>query len=159
LFLDAQLQVLWFTPATRELFPLTAGDVGRPITDLVQRFEDRDFLKDACAVIETAEPREAEVRNREGRWFLRRIRPYTSADERITGRRVSCTDTRDGKQAEVALRASQERLQQILASAVDGVEVEVQSPVETAVRRAMERQLRAVESTLIQSRGGVLLGT
>src|SRR5262249_12803149 len=95
LVLDAQLRVCWFTPATRALFPLIAMDVGRPITDLAQRFEDAHFTRDVDAVIQTAEPREAEVRNGDGRWFSRCIRPYkgrNGAGEITTGAAITFLD-------------------------------------------------------------------
>ena len=38
LFLDAELRIRSFTPATRTLMRLTLGDIGRPITDFAQRF-------------------------------------------------------------------------------------------------------------------------
>src|SRR5262249_1388336 len=68
LFVDQELRVRWFTPAMRELFPLMPGDAGRRITDFVQRFDDAKFIVDVHTVMQKNEPREAEVRNVEGKW-------------------------------------------------------------------------------------------
>ena len=51
LFLDADLNIRFFTPAARSLFNVIASDVGRPLADLTRRFEDDDLLPDARAVL------------------------------------------------------------------------------------------------------------
>ncbi|WP_277184605.1 chemotaxis protein CheB [Caballeronia sp. BR00000012568055] len=106
LFLDEELRVRWFTPSIHELFPLRAGDVGRPITDFFPRFDDPEFIRDVRAVMQTDEPREAEVRNQEDKCFLRRIRPFMSRTEKNAGVAVNFTDISELKRAEQALRES-----------------------------------------------------
>src|SRR5581483_9395740 len=49
LFLDAEQNIRFFTPAAKLLFNIIASDVGRPLGDLTRRFEDRDLLPDARA--------------------------------------------------------------------------------------------------------------
>jgi two-component system CheB/CheR fusion protein len=107
LFLDEGLRVRWFTPAICELFPLTPNDVGRRITDFSQKFEDESFLRDVRTVMQTDQPREAEVRNVDAKWFLRRIRPYLA--QTAAGVAVTFTDISDRKRAEGVLRASAAR--------------------------------------------------
>jgi two-component system, chemotaxis family, CheB/CheR fusion protein len=89
LFLDKELRVRWFTPAVSEVFPLTPPDAGRPVTDLVQKFDDDNFVRDVRAVMKKGEPREAEVRGIESKWFIRRIRPYRSATEAAAGAAIT----------------------------------------------------------------------
>jgi two-component system, chemotaxis family, CheB/CheR fusion protein len=103
LFLDQELRVRWFTPAVSEVFPLTPTDAGRRVTDLVQKFDDDDFVRDVRAVMEKGEPREAEVRGIENKWFIRRIRPYRSATEAAAGVAITFADITEQKRAELAL--------------------------------------------------------
>jgi two-component system CheB/CheR fusion protein len=116
LFLDEELRVRWFTPAISELFPLAPTDVGRRITDFSQKFEDGNFVRHVHAVMQTDEPREAEVRNVEDRWFLRRIRPYLARTDTTAGVAVTFTDISERKRAEEVLRASEARQAVLRAS-------------------------------------------
>ena len=43
----------------------------------------------------------------DGRWYIRRITPYRTQDDRIEGVVVTFVDVSDLKQAEQALRASE----------------------------------------------------
>jgi hypothetical protein len=47
LFLDRELCIQRFRPATRRLFKVLPGDVGRPLADLAQKFTDADLADDA----------------------------------------------------------------------------------------------------------------
>ncbi len=51
LFLDADLHILFFTPAAKSLFDVTASDIGRPLVDLPRCLDDGDLLVDARAVL------------------------------------------------------------------------------------------------------------
>ena len=51
LFLDADYNIRFFTPAAKSLFNIIASDVGRPLGDLTRRFKDDDLLSDARAVL------------------------------------------------------------------------------------------------------------
>ncbi|WP_460986745.1 PAS domain-containing protein, partial [Staphylococcus aureus] len=45
-FLDAQLAIRSFTPATESIFSIRSNDIGRPITDLSVRIELPHFNED-----------------------------------------------------------------------------------------------------------------
>ena len=51
LFLDTALKIRFFTPAAKSFFGVTAVDIGRPVADLAQRFDDKTLLQDAHAVL------------------------------------------------------------------------------------------------------------
>lgn len=119
-YLDQGLRVRWFTPATAELFPLRASDIGRSITDFVQRFDDPDFLSDIRAILAGEELRETEVRNADGRWYSRRVQPHRSETGQLTGTVVNFTNITERKQAQTDLRDSEERLRHALGAAAMG---------------------------------------
>tara|TARA_R110002096_G_scaffold181342_3_gene358976 strand:- start:1144 stop:5658 length:4515 start_codon:yes stop_codon:yes gene_type:complete len=85
LFLDRQLSIMRFTPATRELFNVLVNDIGRPFGDITGKLDDPKLLKDAAMVLEDLTPVEVEVRSAEGRWYLRRILPYVTQAGKVDG--------------------------------------------------------------------------
>jgi PAS domain S-box-containing protein len=99
LFLDMNLCIKWFAPKTKELFSLLSTDVGRPIADFSRKFADENLLPDAEIVLKTLSPIEAEVSSEVGRWYMRRMLPYRTQDNRIAGVVVSFTDITDRKRA------------------------------------------------------------
>jgi two-component system, chemotaxis family, CheB/CheR fusion protein len=106
LFLDDRLDIQWFTPAITALLPLMPGDVGRRVTDLSARFDDPKFLDDARSVLSTREPREAELKSHDGRWYLRRARPYLTPAQTVAGVAITFTDITERRRAEQALHQS-----------------------------------------------------
>ena len=86
LFLDADLNIRFFTPAAKSLFNVIASDVGRPLADLTRRFEDDDLLPDARAVLASHAPVRREVKADDGSWFMRGMLPYRSDDRPSRGR-------------------------------------------------------------------------
>ena len=53
IFLDTRFNIRFFTPATKALFNVIPGDVGRPLADLKSLAADDAFLEDAQAVLKT----------------------------------------------------------------------------------------------------------
>lgn len=92
IFLDTDFKVRRFTPATRDLIRLIDSDIGRPLSDIAQRFIDDDLLVDAESVLEKLAPVESEVINGDHRSYIRRIVPYRTEDNRIEGVVITFTD-------------------------------------------------------------------
>jgi two-component system CheB/CheR fusion protein len=110
LFLDRQLRVARFTPAATEIFHLIDADVGRPITDLASRIPGLDLGAAVTEVIRDLVPHEETVRLGDGpTWYLMRILPYRATDGSVGGATLTFTDVTAIKQAEEALRQSEER--------------------------------------------------
>jgi two-component system CheB/CheR fusion protein len=99
LFLDTQLNIRFFTPATRSLFNIIPGDVGRPLTDLNSLAPDVNLAADAQAVLRTREPLEREIETSAGAWFVRRILPYWTDEHRVEGVVITFVDITQSKQA------------------------------------------------------------
>jgi two-component system, chemotaxis family, CheB/CheR fusion protein len=86
LFLDTDLNIRFFTPATKALFRVIASDVGRPLADLTSLAADSALLADAETVLRTRVPLEREIEARSGAWYIRR---YCRTGPRMAGLRAS----------------------------------------------------------------------
>jgi two-component system CheB/CheR fusion protein len=73
---DRERRVRRFTPRARKAFNLIAGDVGRAIDEIRPNIDAPELGAWIAEVIETAAMKEAEVRDRDGRWQRLQIRPY-----------------------------------------------------------------------------------
>ncbi len=106
LFLDMDLNIRFFTPATKSLFHVIPGDIGRPLADLSSLVGDADLLDDARAVLETLAPIEREIEGSNGICFCRRILPYRTRETAVEGVVITFTDITERKAAAKALEAA-----------------------------------------------------
>ena len=106
IFLDTRFNIRFFTPATKALFNVIPGDVGRPLTDLKSLAADDAFLEDAQAVLKTQRPIKREVEGQSGAWFVRRIMPYRASDEKTEGVVITYEDVTERRRTADALTAA-----------------------------------------------------
>ena len=105
LFLDAELRIRFFTPATKALFNVIKTDVGRPLADLHSLAADSALADDARKVLETLAPIEHEVETPTGVW-CRRVLPYRTHDGAVEGVVITFTDITGRKHAAEALETA-----------------------------------------------------
>ncbi len=103
LFLDDALNVRRFTPQTARIIKLIASDAGRPITDIVTALDYPGLVMDAQEVLRTLVFIEKPIATNDGRWFLVRIMPYRTLENRIDGLVLTFTDISIAKKLEAAL--------------------------------------------------------
>jgi two-component system CheB/CheR fusion protein len=103
LFLDRDLRIRFFTPATKLLFSVLPGDVGRPLADLSSHTQDDRLLADAKVVLSGLVPIEQEIEAEDDQWFVRRILPYRAHDGSVEGVVVTYTDITERKHIAGAL--------------------------------------------------------
>ncbi len=120
-FLDREFRVTRFTPSAVAIFKLIATDVGRPLSDLTTPLEYPQLGADARRVLETLQPSEREVGDMAGNWYLARVRPYRTIEDRIAGVVLTFVDITERKEAQESLRQSQERFSAIVNQASVGV--------------------------------------
>ena len=106
LFLDSALNIRFFTPAAKSLFRVIASDIGRPLSDLTPLAADHNLLADARAVLTSLAPLGREIEGEGGAWYVRRILPYRTQDNRIDGVVITFADISEIKAAEREIRAA-----------------------------------------------------
>lgn len=114
LFLDIDLRIRRFTPATARLINVLDTDIGRPVSDLSPRVNDPDLVEDARTVLDRLTPVEKEVKNASDKWFNRRVIPFRTAENKIEGVVVTFADITRVKQASNRL-AFRENQQAVIA--------------------------------------------
>jgi PAS domain S-box-containing protein len=100
IFMSEDFRIKRYTPAATQLLNLIPGDIGRPLKDITRRFSDDSLFEDAVSVLRRLAPMGKEIESDDGKWFMRRILPYRTQDNRIEGVVVTFTDISDIKQAE-----------------------------------------------------------
>ena len=99
-FLDRDLAVMRYTPTAVQLFNLIPSDIGRPLAHLATRLDYPRLADDARRVLERLVPIEREMGLPDGTWFLVRMLPYRTLDDRIAGVVVSLIDITERRQAD-----------------------------------------------------------
>ena len=117
LFLDRDFTIRRFTPAVTKLMKLIPGDVGRPIEDISRQFVDAALLDDAHKVLSDLVPACAEVRTADGKWYIRRIMPYRTQDDRIEGMVLTFVDVNEIKKTQEALELSRQAAEEVAEKA------------------------------------------
>jgi two-component system CheB/CheR fusion protein len=86
------LRIRRFTPLAEKAFNLIPTDVGRPISDIKPNLALDDLPALILRVIDSLTHYEGQVRDRSGRWYSLRIRPYVTLDNKIDGASVVLVD-------------------------------------------------------------------
>jgi two-component system CheB/CheR fusion protein len=119
IFIDRELRIRRYTRASNRLFNLIASDIGRPLFDISHRIDYPGMAADIAMVFETLQMIEREVRGGDGTWYIARLLPYRTSEEKLDGLVLSFIDISRRKAAEENLRLSEERLRLISASIRD----------------------------------------
>ena len=85
IFLDIDLRVRRFTPASTSLVPLTGADIGRSITHFSTELVNVDVGSLAATLLDDLVVRELEVVTKDDRNYLLRVRPYRTSRNMIDG--------------------------------------------------------------------------
>ena len=115
LFLDKELNIRSFTHQATKIFKLIKSDIGRPFTDQVSDLIYPGLADDALEVLRTLVFIQKEIPARDERWFLVRIMPYRTFDDRIEGLVITFINISDHKKIEEKLLES-EKMNRILLS-------------------------------------------
>jgi two-component system, chemotaxis family, CheB/CheR fusion protein len=119
IFLDRSFRLKLTTPRAQDIFNLLQTDVGRPLSDITSRLVYSGIDADLRLVLEQLRPIDREVMTTDNRWFLMRIRPYRTTDDRIDGVVLMFQDISARRQAQHDVALSEERLRILIDSVTD----------------------------------------
>ncbi len=117
LFLDGDLRIKLFTPATTQVLKLIPSDKGRSINDLSMNFTDFNLLSVARTVVTKGDVVEREVQHDDGSHYLVRVMPYHTQRNKIDGVIVTFSDITRLRRAEKQIR----RLATVVTDSNDAV--------------------------------------
>lgn len=110
IFLDNDLKVKRFTEGAKDLVKLIQSDIGRPLDDLASNMDYSELAADGRDVLRTLNYKTAEIRRKDGRWYLMRMMPYRTAENSIDGLVITFVDIHRVKTAEWKLSQAKEHL-------------------------------------------------
>jgi two-component system CheB/CheR fusion protein len=116
LFLDDALRIRRFTSQIVRITKLIASDLGRPITDIASELFYTDFANDANEALRSLISVEKEIVTTSESWYLVRIIPYRTIDNKIDGVVVTFRDITIAKTLEAKLKQVQSELEKRFAA-------------------------------------------
>lgn len=119
LFLDKELNIRRYTNQATKIFKLIKSDIGRPFTDQVSDLIYPEMADDAQKVLRTLIFVEKQVPGKDGSWFLIRIMPYRTFDDRIDGLVITFINITELKRVEEKWKETEQIQRLLLNSSPD----------------------------------------
>jgi two-component system CheB/CheR fusion protein len=119
LFLDKELNIRRYTNQATKIFKLIKSDIGRPFTDQVSDLIYPEMANDAHKVLRTLIFVEKQVPGKDGSWFLIRIMPYRTFDDRIDGLVITFINITELKRVEEKWKETEQIQRLLLNSSPD----------------------------------------
>ncbi len=114
LMMGSDLRLRSWGPLADKLFNLKASDLGRSIFDIDLGVQLPDFKAIINEVVDNTISKEIEAKGPQGRWYMVRMGPYRTADNKIEGVVLAFVDIDRLKQGEAKLRARSEHLEDLV---------------------------------------------
>jgi two-component system, chemotaxis family, CheB/CheR fusion protein len=114
IFLDEELKIRSYTPATTDVFNIRNIDIGRPLEDITSRLDYAGVTDDARSVLRTLTPKEIEVQRKDGHWYEMRILPYLTVQNAVGGLVISFLDVDKQRKAVDDLASTNKQLKEAL---------------------------------------------
>ncbi|GGJ92086.1 CheR family methyltransferase [Pseudomonas matsuisoli] len=118
-FVDRLMRIKWYTPKATSVFSIIATDIGRSLLDITNRLMYPGMANDADAAFNALRTIEREVRGKDGRWYIARVLPYRTTENRIDGAVLTFIDVTQRREAENKLREGEERMRLVAESTRD----------------------------------------
>jgi two-component system CheB/CheR fusion protein len=156
-FVDRDMCIKRFTPRAADVFRLINADVGRSLLDINHSLDYSDLAADATQAFQSLRTIEREVGSQDGRWYIARILPYRTAEDRIEGAVMTFIDITRRRDAEESARSSEERMRLVADSAVDYAIITIDPEgIITSWSRGAERIFRYSASDAIGRHGDLI---
>ena len=111
IFLDPGLRIRRYTPQAQHLFNIIPTDIGRPLEHLTHKLEYENLVADSTEVLRTLRASEREIRSTDDRWYISRIAPYRTVEDKIDGIVFTFVDITERRNTEHNLRQAHERFE------------------------------------------------
>lgn len=92
IMVDRSLRVRRFTSMAEDALGLIAADIGRPLSDINLNVDVGVLARLVSNVVDNLAISELEMKDKSGRWFSMRVRPYKTADNKIEGAVITFVD-------------------------------------------------------------------
>ena len=116
LMIDNELRIRRLTTSAERLFGFQPGDIGRPILDIQTRLSMDDLESRVRRVLETFNPEETELLDRQGCWHLLHVRPYRTGDNRVEGAVLVLVDIDQARRAQIAADSARKFAESVVES-------------------------------------------
>ena len=103
-FVDNNVHVKRFSRAATNIIHLIESDIGRPLAHQATRIRSEDIVQDIRHVLDQLSPVEKEVCTVDAHWYIMRIIPYRTQDNRIQGAVLTFRDVDELKKSQQKLR-------------------------------------------------------
>jgi len=119
IFVDRALRIKRFTPRAADVFSIIPTDIGRSLLDITHRLDYDQLADDVSATFETLRLVEREVRSNDGRYYIVRLLPYRTTEDKIEGAVMTFFDITGRREAEAKLRKGEEWMRLVAESTHD----------------------------------------
>lgn len=116
IMLGSDLTIRQYTPMAERLMRLRTADIGRPIGEIRLDLTVDDIEPLLHEVLETLATKELDVQDRSGRWYLLRLRPYRTSENKIEGVVLLLLDIDQMRRSQEALQRSRDFAKTVLES-------------------------------------------
>lgn len=113
LFLDRELNIRKFTNEIKRVFKLEDSDIGRSISVFASNFLDdtrQMIIDEAKNALENLKSSENEIQDKDGNWYLKRVKPFITADKTIDGVIITFININNLKRTSIELSKAEKRL-------------------------------------------------
>ncbi|MCB9025326.1 MAG: PAS domain S-box protein [Bdellovibrionaceae bacterium] len=101
LMLTRDLRLRRFTATSNEVFYIASTDTTRSLNDLKSKFQLPELNELILKVIDSLQAIERDIQVENGKWYLLKIRPYKSGENKIAGAILTFSDITDRKESEI----------------------------------------------------------
>ena len=119
IFVDSALRIKRSTPRAADIFSIIPSDTGRSLLDLTHRLDYKELADDVALTFNTLRMVEREVRSHDGRYYIVRLLPYRTTEDRIEGAVMTFFDITGRREAEEKLRVGEARMRLVAESTKD----------------------------------------
>jgi two-component system CheB/CheR fusion protein len=112
--LGRDLAIRRFSAQAERYFRLLAADIGRPFARVRHTLDLSDLEGFITRVVDTVRADEREVRDKDGRWFSLRVRPYMTLDNKVEGAVLVLVDIDTLKRSELDIAGAREYAENVI---------------------------------------------